>query len=150
MTQSLSTPFILPLPNKATSLVFVQPELLGLQRQWSDGKDRKKRDSTKNPIVRDLLFSHRLQKKTAAPLCYIVFILIGKSFGTGKTALCTTKNKIHFGGRNCSKDLSFLFLYGCLLKSPIGRGGEQLANQVDFTGTTYCFYLRKHPRSVHV
>lgn len=150
MTQSLLTPFILPFHSKATSLVFVQPELLHLQRQWSDGKGRKKRDRTKNTIVRDLLFSHRLQKETAAPLCYIVFILIGKSFGTGKTALCTTKNKIHFGGRSCSKDLSFPFLYRCLLKSTICTGGEQLANQIDFTGTTYCFYLRKHPRSVRV
>lgn len=141
MTQSFLTPFILPLHNKATSLVFVQPELLGLQRQWSDGKGRKKRDRTKNAIIRDALFSHRLQKKPAAPLCYIVFILIGKSLGVGKTA----KNKIHFGGRSCSKDLSFPSLYRCLLKSPLCKLVEQLANQVDFTGTTYCFYLRKHP-----
>lgn len=53
--------FYSPLPNKATPLAFVQPELLGLWRQQSDGKVRGKVESGENAIVRDLLFPHKLQ-----------------------------------------------------------------------------------------
>lgn len=41
-----------------------------------------KKGQCKNTLMSDLLFSHRLQKKPAVPLCYLAFILIGKSFGT--------------------------------------------------------------------
>lgn len=43
-----------------------------------------KKGQCKNTLISDLLLSRRPQKKPAVPLCYIMFILIGKSFGTGR------------------------------------------------------------------